>query len=211
MKHPKEESWSDYVRGIADSGGVEALEEHLNSGCSACARKVEALRAVQRVSRIDAEFEVPAAALRAVQNIFRVQRLLDRQAETRSSFELSFDSSLTPATVGIRGSASQERHLVYESDDMTLDLQITTDEASERLKVAGQVMDSSSSPISDVPTFCYQSGRVSSQDLSGSLGEFEVFGEIGAKPRLCFLLGEDRLVDLELPPMESNANQAMTE
>lgn len=205
MKHPKEEIWSDYVRGTADPSTVRALEEHLGTGCSKCSQQVSALESVLRVSRTDRALEVPAAALRAARSIFRIQRLLEQQSTPRRTLAIAFDSLLTPATSGVRDAGTQARHLVYESGDLTVDLQVEPETDSRAVRMVGQVCDSSANPLAEVPAFLHQGGRVSSQDVTGPMGNFNLRTSTTGASRLCFVVGDEELVEMELPALANES------
>lgn len=200
MKHPQLEQWSDYVRGTLEPEAASISVRHLDAGCRRCERRVAALKAVHRLAENLHAFEPPEAALRAVKNLFRIQQLVEEDPKPCCSLDLSFDSFLTPAPIGVRGCAFPDRHLVFKNPDLLLEVQV---EAGEPLRLQGQLLDRDSNPIANVPTFLLDGGRIHSQDLSGAMGGFTLHGDTKGSPRLCLLLEED-LIEAELPSLATS-------
>ena len=196
MKHYAAEEWSDYLRGLVSEQAAEPMRAHLQEGCSRCARAVAALECVLAVSATDLRDGPPAAAVRAVKALFTVQRLLQSAGE-RPSMSLAFDSLLANP-VGVRGGESRDRHLVYQGDNLAVDLHLQP-AGAESLDVVGQVVSGRRGPMADVPAFLLDGGRIRSQDLSTARGEFSLEGGLGGTLRLCLLMHDDRLIEIELP------------
>jgi hypothetical protein len=90
---------------------------------------------------------------------------------------------------------------------MSVDLQIEPSASDDGLRVVGQVLDSVSNPIAEVPAFLHQGGRVFAQDLTGGLGEFSLANASSGSSHLCFLVGDDEVVDLALPALSEASSQ----
>lgn len=199
MKHYTPEHWSDYVRGLVAQAEAESMDRHLADGCRRCERQVGALRSVLRIAETDLRFEPPASVLRSARNLFRAQQLIEEDQKPTVNLRLHFDSFLAPALAGTRGAVTESRHLLYESSEFTLDLQVDAGNRAEGVCVVGQVLDADSVPIADVPAFLSEGVRIFSLGLSGSMGEFRLLADAESSPRLNLLIGDEQLVDLELP------------
>lgn len=198
MKHPKTEEWTDYVRGTLESGARARLGDHLSDGCDRCEREMDAFKVVHRLAEADLRSEPPRAAISAAKNMFRVQQLIESSEPTRLGLDVSFDSFLTPATSGVRGSHANERHLVFRSPQLLVDLELRAVENGKPVRLRGQLLDAESKPLAGVPAFLLDRGRISSQDLSGRVGDFSLEADAKSTPRLCLVVGDD-LVEVPLP------------
>jgi hypothetical protein len=65
-----------------------------------------------------------------------------RRRETESQFELLFDSFATPP-VGMRSKTHPQRHLLYRAEPFELDLLLELRPDSNRLRITGQLLDTS--------------------------------------------------------------------
>ncbi len=202
MKHYQSEEWSDYIRGTLSESAAEPMRRHLESGCARCRRAVVVLEAVLEVARSDARHQPPAAAVRAVKAMFRIQRLVAALDKPAPAFRLAFDSRQA-APVGVRGADIQERHLIYKGDNLAVDLHLQP-VGDNSLNVVGQVVSGQRGPIADVPAFLLLGGRIRSQDLSTSRGEFSLEGGHGDPMHLCLLLQNDELIEIELPALSGS-------
>lgn len=65
-----------------------------------------------------------------------------RRRETESQVELLFDSFATPP-VGMRSKTHPQRHLLYRAEPFELDLLLELGPDSNRLRITGQLLDTS--------------------------------------------------------------------
>ena len=141
--------------------------------------------------------------MRSARDVFRIQKLLAAAERAPRTLALSFDSFLTPAVAGVRSEPVETRHLVYESPQYMVGLQLHSEAEGEALYVTGQVLDTEDGPIGGVPVSLLESGCLRSHDQSNSQGDFRLRRRSEAPGRLILLLPGDEMVDVEVPGAES--------
>ncbi len=97
MKHPEIPAWSDYARGITDSGDRAALQTHLDDGCERCRATVSALERLVATAEIDVAVTPPAGVIRSVKAFFNLQHPKSHRFWSELQMRTAFDSDLAPA------------------------------------------------------------------------------------------------------------------
>ena len=140
MKHFSIWQWTDFARGLVESGAARsAMETHLSS-CRRCERQVNVLRAVAVKARDDARYEAPVGALRYAQAIYSLYGP-EKVSLPRLLARLVYDSARAPLTVGMRAQSRLSRHMLYEAGSYSLDVQLDHQRSSGLVSLTGQLAD----------------------------------------------------------------------
>lgn len=202
MRHFRLEQWNDHVRGLVGGETARAMERHLAEGCADCRRRFELQRRLLRLYETDRRNAPPRSAVQAVQSLFRLQELVRSTEWARLDFRLAFDSLLAPARAATRSPQLEPRQLVYESDELVVDLQLlATGEGT--VQVVGQLTAPDSKPLAAVPALLVRERTIRSEALTGSLGEFHLQDNLSVPPELCLVLADQRLVRIALPDLRA--------
>lgn len=198
MKHPDAGTWSNHVRGLLGPQDAADMNEHLQ-GCARCERQVRSLEVLRRVAATDRRIAPPSFALSSVKRLHRLHELTRSAKTPRLRLCLGFDSFHEPSFAGARSADAGGRHLVYESDQLTLDLALRQGKEPATLEIRGQVLDADARPLARVPAFLAERGRITSYALSGGFGEFRLVGTTAGTANLGLVTAGERLIDLALP------------
>lgn len=199
MKHYEITEWSDYVRGVADSGLSTKMDEHLAQGCSRCGGALAGLREVAGLAARDGRLELDDDVVRSVKALFG-QRRLERGRDTkRLALQLVYDSLSEPAPSGFRGAGAGTRRLVFRGEDLALDLVLAREPPpSSDLRLTGELVSSVEGPISERPVMLVEGREVACRSLTSALGAFSVTCARSEKTRLRILVRDGHYLDVGL-------------
>jgi hypothetical protein len=175
MKHFSIWQWTDFARGLVESGTARsAMEAHLSS-CRRCERLVNVLSAVAVTARADASYEPPQRAIRYAQAIYSLYGP-EKVSLPRLLARLVYDSGRAPLPVGMRSQSRLSRHVLYEAGSYSLDVQLEHQPASGLVSLTGQLADRNKPATStaELPVFLMNRKRLLSSTLSNRLGEFHL-------------------------------------
>jgi hypothetical protein len=139
VKHFSFENLVDLAREFAPADERVAMRRHVAT-CVKCGRTLHMWQRVVAIARSEASYEPPEEAVRAVESAYlrQVQRI---SSPGRSLLaHLVFDSFRAPAAVGVRTLDLCSRQLLYERDDLAIDLRIETTGSSARSSLVGQLL-----------------------------------------------------------------------
>src|SRR6266508_2347320 len=131
-EHASEEDWFDFARQQAAPALRARLEQHLEKGCSRCARTVQLWRAVLDVADQEAAYRPPDEALRQLKGDFALRRpkgLLERVAAR------VVDSFRQPQPAGVRTAGAAPRQLLYKAGRYSIRLRLEPGADAERLSI----------------------------------------------------------------------------
>src|SRR5271156_5968499 len=100
--HFSAEDWVNFTMQQASSERLEAMRQHLITGCDKCARLEHLWNRIALVAKRDSGHEPPASAVQHVRGAFAVMLEAEGSKRTRVIPRLIFDSLWQPALVGIR-------------------------------------------------------------------------------------------------------------
>lgn len=174
MKHLGLEDWADFANQVATPEDRQAMERHLESGCTSC---TEALRVWQRVrvmAAAEASYEPPANAVRFVKGHYVLDRPQTARPRRSLVARLVLDSLQQPALAGARAAGSSPRLLLYKAGDFLIDLRLEKLTDSGRFSVVGQVLNTSESQnrVHNVPVILVNQEGLSSSATTNQFGEF---------------------------------------
>jgi hypothetical protein len=208
MGHFAIEDWIDFARGIGREEKTAEIREHLDRGCVSCSKTLDTWRQIVNFANQQKNCEPPAYALQAVKTSFVLHKTFSAKENKGKQFEIArllFDSAIQPVTVGVRGTASVVRQLLYRSGTLCIDMRMQPKPGSESMVLIGQVLDSAKPDhgIGGIPVRLLCKGDTLSQSRTNEVGEFD-FGVTAADHlQLVFGIADTRNIVVPVPDGES--------
>ncbi len=208
MAHFSIDEWIDFARGVDRREKSAKMREHLDQGCSQCSKTLGTWRHMVNFANQERGFAPPAYALQAVKTSFILHQTFSAKENRGKKFEMArlvFDSALNPITVGVRGTASVVRQLLYRSGSLCIDMRMQPKPGSQSVVLLGQVLDSAKPDqgIGGIPVRLLCKGDTLSQSRTNDVGEFD----FGVTPtdhlQLVFGVADTRNIVVPVPDGES--------
>src|SRR4051812_12541413 len=140
MNHFESTEWLDLARGAAAPDVASRMEKHLESGCNKCCEMAAEMNKIAQMSKREASYEPPKAAVHAAKALMAVRKLAEAPRAERHILQILFDSATQPLLAGVRG-ATAGRQLLYQKDNCCIDIRMEAKPGS-RVEMVGQVLDS---------------------------------------------------------------------
>jgi hypothetical protein len=174
VKHFSITEWADFARDVASAEQSTQMQKHLDEGCSVCRETVQTWKSVKECARQEALYDPPSSSLRIVQSYFAPFRLASKQGAGMRIARLTFDSFARRAEVGVRGSDSLPRQLMYQFDNLFIDLRLEPKPGANQVGLFGQVADSGEPAMSvdGMPVSLQRGSETLSQTSTNQFGEF---------------------------------------
>jgi len=134
--HFSDETWADFVRGVTNTREANDIQAHLSRGCKDC---LDA-RDIWDGLRVAAIHEIAYAPPEELVRRLKLQFTTATFAAPADAVMPVFDSFLQPLP-GFRSGASAPRQLVYEGENLTVDLRLEQAPRSSRILATGQVLN----------------------------------------------------------------------
>ncbi len=181
MKHFSPENWADFANQVIPADKRASMEHHLQVGCTECAHVLARWQEIRTFARQESLCSPPEDVVKLAKRAFRAYGPRYKQDAVRQFAELIFDSFRQPALEGVRSSQMNARHLLYQADDVVIDLQLKAADDTNRLSLVGQVIDSSDSEkgIQRVPVLLLYGRDTLAQTETNQFGEFHLECEAG--------------------------------
>ena len=141
MKHFSITEWADFVRDVATEEQNAQMQKHLDEGCSGCRETVHMWKSVTACARQEVSHEPPSSSLRIAKSYFAPFKLASKQATGVEIARLTFDSFARRAQAGFRGADPLARQLMYQFDDVFIDLRMEPRPATNQVGLVGQIAD----------------------------------------------------------------------
>src|SRR5277367_1204160 len=106
MSHYALSDWADFARNTGERERADAMQKHLDNGCTKCSRTVDLWKRVADFGSRENAYEPPKSILQALKAGFSTCQLYGVQPAGIEIAGLLFDSRLQPALAGMRGSAA---------------------------------------------------------------------------------------------------------
>jgi len=116
MEHSTNEEWIDFANQVTPRAKLEAMRKHLASGCTRCEEKLALWQKVRSTAASEAQFQPPAATVRAAKAAFAAAGMGQQQKKADSLIQVLFDSLLQPALSGTRSTFMGPRQMLYRAD-----------------------------------------------------------------------------------------------
>jgi hypothetical protein len=176
-EHYAAEQWADFVNGQLTEKQNRDMQDHLDTGCQACSKSSEVWRGISATARRESLYEAPEWAQRYVRNAFAVAARPRPAVRTKLRIpRLVLDSFWQPAPVGIRSAAVAPRHLLYKSEEISIELQIEPELESDKVSIAGQVsnMALGGEGLGEIPILLIGAQGEVVRAFTNKLGEFRL-------------------------------------
>jgi hypothetical protein len=197
VKHFSDELWADFVRNLAPATTAQAMQKHIEDGCSKCEAVLKSWQSVFRISQEEGGYSPPEDTVRIAKAQFAAVAGVQQGRPVR----LVFDSNLQPITAGVRGSISA-RQLLYETDELYIDLRLEPQREANRDRVClvGQILDRTSETraAQGLKVRLLQGQQAVTDTATNQHGEFQL--EFDAGKDMCLSIGQeqDRMVVLPI-------------
>jgi hypothetical protein len=169
MKHFTSEDWIDYVRELQTPAVAAQMEGHL-SDCDTCQKTFSLWAAANDAAAKDLDYAPPCDAARIARSMFEPTK---PQSLGGLVAKLIFDSAQQPAPVGIRGSVSICRQLLYQYGQRFIDLRVESHPTSNEVSLTGQIQQSAGQPESIPVALCGGGGAIQHTETNPR-GEFHM-------------------------------------
>ncbi len=143
MNHFSLEDWADFANRVISEGRRASMERHLELGCTQCANVLARWQWMRKFAGEESLCCPPEDVVKLAKRAFRAHVPSRKQNAVGRFAELIFDSFRQPALQGVRNSRMNTRHLIYEADDIVIDLQLEASAHANWISLVGQVLDSS--------------------------------------------------------------------
>jgi hypothetical protein len=175
VKHFSITEWADFARNVTTELESAEMQRHLDEGCSDCTEMVRIWKSVKECAAHEVSYEPPSSALRIAESYFAPFSLASRQATGMRIARLTFDSFMRQAE-GVRGSGPSPRQLMYQFDDVFIDLRLEPRLATNQVTLVGQVADSGQSAmnVDGIPVSLLNGGDTLSKTSTNKFGEFRL-------------------------------------
>jgi hypothetical protein len=200
-EHGSEEDWVDFAREQAAPARRARLEQHLEKGCSRCARTLRLWRAVLDVAVQEAAYQAPDEALRRVRGDFALRRPTRLQSRWAARAALLFDSFRVPQLAGVRSAGAGARHLLYKAGRYTIRVRLEPAADTDRLSIVGQILDDQEphSALQDIAVLALKGSKTLDRTLTNQLGEFVLEPGAAENLRLCVGVAEIGTFTVQAP------------
>jgi hypothetical protein len=206
MKHLSIDDCVDFVRQAEGTDQQMKMQQHLDTGCTKCSKTLEIWRRVMNLANREASYEPPVWAVQAVNASFAVSRAIPHPAGKLELARLLFDSALQPIALGVRGTGSVVRQLLYRSGSMCIDMRMQPKPGSDSMVLIGQLMDSAKPDhgIGGIPVSLLSKGDTVSRVRTNEVGEFDFGIAALSNLQLVFGIGDSRTIVVPVPDGESS-------
>jgi hypothetical protein len=197
VKHFSDELWADFVRNLAPAATAQAMQKHIEEGCSKCHVVLENWQSVFRIAQEEGGYSPPQDVVRIAKAQFAAVAGVQQSRPVR----LVFDSNLQPITAGVRGSISA-RQLLYETDELYIDLRLEPQREAnrERVCLVGQILDRTSETraAQGLRVQLMQGQQAVTDTATNQHGEFQLEFDAGKDVSLSIGHEKDRMVVLPI-------------
>ncbi|MGB7623461.1 MAG: hypothetical protein WBN92_14005 [Terriglobia bacterium] len=207
-KHFMEEVFAQFVAGCLAGKEREAFEAHLEGGCESCEEAIRWYRGLSSMLQRDHEFEPPESSVRGVVDAFRLQKSKTVDLVCRVAEKL-FDSLTDPLPEGVRQLAASERQVLYQADDMQLDLKIDRSNDERERMIIGQLLPRHPTPPGNLTlskVMLREGERVVQSTYTNELGEFILCVVPGGSYNLEILMANARKILVPNLPLTTRVN-----
>ena len=170
-----------------------AMHQHIKDGCRKCQTALQVWQGVLSIARAESSITPPDDLVRVVKSQF-----VSDAAAGKHGFRLLFDSSLQPASAGIRGSVTA-RQFLFETDDYYIDVRLEPTRGSKSACLVGQVMNRNAGARApqEMKVRLRQGLRPMAETATNRFGEFQL--EFEADQNLSLALGDSEENEIILP------------
>ena len=201
MKHISQELLAEFVRQTLPPAQQIGVREHMHS-CRECSESIAILKQVLSIGQKDSVYEPPDGIVRAAKAYFELEQR--KAPQTKSAFELLFDSLNQPAMAGARASVASARQLLYRVGSVYVDMRVDSETNSDRAALVGQMLDSAhpGRPVAGVPVILMDGRKNLASTISNNNGEFHLEFLLRSNLRLSVCVANQTPVYLPITGIE---------
>jgi hypothetical protein len=198
VKHFNEAFWIDFVRGALSPSAKLTMQQHIDDGCGKCRETVQMWQGVFSIAQEEAGYTPPGDVVRVVKSQF--EGVLPNP-KRNPVVRLLFDSQLQPAAAGVRG-AVPARQLLYETDELCIDLRLEVRRTEHRVCMVGQILSRAASQLSnqDLPVRLYEQNLPLTESVTNQFGEFQL--EFRSNDAISLAIGDAEETRICLPRID---------
>jgi hypothetical protein len=174
MTHFESTEWLDLARGAVSPDASAQMKKHLETGCNKCSEMAAEMNKIAQMSKREASYEPPKAAVHAAKALMAIQKLAEAPRAERHILQILFDSATQPLLAGVRG-ASAGRQLLYQKDNCCIDIRMEA-KSGGRVEMVGQVLDSGAigRGLDQIPVSLQRGEQIFARTLTNHFGEFRL-------------------------------------
>ena len=199
MRHFALEDWVDLARESLPAEQKSAMLRHA-ADCSRCVRTLRVWQRVAAIGSSEAAFAPPEELVRAAKSAY-LRHLHPPAPAPRSLLaQLVFDSFRAPAAAGVRTLDLCSRQLLFEADDLAIDLRIETAGGSPRSSLMGQLLHHSrqTETLGELPVALMLGKHSVAHTTTNPFGEFLFELELTRRHRIRIQLDPIRSIVVPL-------------
>ena len=181
MKCPGIEQVMDYIQGRLAGPDAERVAEHFASGCFQCAENRQWCERVRNLAASDDSLDPPPWVLKRVLNLFEQKRQRAVNRPGRAIASLVFDSFAHSFLSEVRLAVSANRTLLYRAGYYSIDLQISSTQAS-KVDLMGQVLRENETGFESVAAISIELSRQGQTVHTATADQFGAFTINGVGP-----------------------------
>jgi hypothetical protein len=200
MRHYSLEKWVDFARNVIDEDEKVKMQNHLQTGCTACSKELCMWQRLQQVARGESVYAPPEGTVRTVNATF-ANRSAGKLRHAKSEVAtLLFDSFRSPLLAGVRSAESTSQQLLYGVGDYRIDVRIEPQMDSEKVVLIGQVLNSADPDerLAAAPVSLFTGRKMLAESVTSEFGEFQIECELEESFRLVVLLSDGKEVSIPL-------------
>jgi hypothetical protein len=202
--HFDDAAWHSFVRGILPASDSQPMREHLDRGCAECQRSYEAWRRFADTASRQGSSAIADSADSFAMALFELRRKIPFRAGMALLAERVFDSLQEPAPMGIRGSASASRQLVYEAGGYLIDLQLEQRSGGSGA-LTGQVVHAwTEGATCGAGVVLVHENSVVGQTVANSIGEFQFHCDCRDNLKICVGTSDETFIEVPIPDARSS-------
>jgi hypothetical protein len=173
-RHYESGQWIDFARGLLSRNEREAMQAHLDAGCTPCNETAAFFSDVARRAKADAAYQVPAYAVQYARAIYSLQRPEEVRLLPRTMARLVYDSFREPLLAGVRSQHCVAHQLMYVAGPYCVDLRLEQDRESKHVLVIGQIANRELGAVGvpEIPVFMLSRNSIVAKTVSNKFGEF---------------------------------------
>jgi hypothetical protein len=107
----------------------------------------------------------------------------------------------------MRKSTTQSNRLTYDGGDLELSLELETRAVGPVVELAGALVDGQGGSMTEIPAYLLRGSRVLDRAETDEHGAFHMTTGLREGLRLCLMLEDDRMVELELGHQRSGRQE----
>jgi hypothetical protein len=200
MSHFSEGDWVDLVHELLPVSRASEVRLHIDQQCPECLESLAFWEGLDASLAKESWREPPEDVLRTVERLYAVRKPWQWLRASARWAELVFNSFQQPSLAFVRGSASLDRHLVYNAEPFVIDVTVITDVAGNGLLMLGQVLNSQNPSYdnNEIHVLVLNGEDLVAKSVATESGEFELRCDARADLTLFISIRGEREIALAL-------------